>query len=305
MQLEIIASSSYYRDVDDSEPATALIDLKELIRPLCRENYRRLDRYIQLALLGSGLCKRNLPPGKNLNQETALYIASGMSPVSSKWDVQEQIFRNHMPPKPAHFINTLSNSAGFYVARNLELRNKNIFVSRGKQSFEAGLQLLGLDLLEAGCDEALLGAVEESPLPLSRHRQRLEVPPDTPMAEGSHWFLLRRPKELDTAKTGVAPVGYFDFPESWLDSAALAAWIESLPPQDTLVHCDSHTASDRAFSRLLAGMDRYDPPLAYYAVRTAGVVCTFIAQQQHSSLLCINRDRLGRHHVLRFCRTLP
>jgi hypothetical protein len=285
MQLEIIASSSYYRDVDDSEPANALIDLKELIRPLCRENYRRLDRYIQLALLGSGLCKRNLPPGKNLNQETALYIASGMSPVSSKWGVQEQIFRNHMPPKPAHFINTLSNSAGFYVARNLELRNKNIFVSRGKQSFEAGLQLLGLDLLDAVCDEALLGALEESPLP--------------------HWFLLRRPKELDIAKTGVEPVGFFDFPESWLDSAALAAWIEALPLQDTLVHCDRHTASDKAFSRLLTGMDGYDPPLAYYAVRTAGVICTFIAQQQHSSLLCINRDRLGRHHVLRFCRTLP
>jgi hypothetical protein len=174
----------YLHAVHDGE---ALPSLTERLEPLCREKFRRIDRFIQLALLGSAECVR----GKTLAPDCALYICSGLGPVGNNIVVQEAIIRNRVLPTPFHFVNTLGSSAGYYVARNLGLTGQSLFVSRRGGSFEAGLACAATDLVSGAVSQVLLGVVEECTLPLADYRARQELPADAPAAEGSHWLLLR------------------------------------------------------------------------------------------------------------------
>ena len=163
-----------------------LPSLTERLAPLCREKFRRIDRFIQLALLGSAECVR----GKAVAPDCALYVCSSLGPVGNNIIVQEAIVRTRVLPTPFHFVNTLGSSAGYYVARNLSLTGQSLFISRRGDSFNAGLACAATDLASGVVSQALLGVVEECTLPLREHRARQERPADAPVAEGSHWLLL-------------------------------------------------------------------------------------------------------------------
>jgi hypothetical protein len=59
-------------------------------------------------------------------------------------------------PKPFGFINTMSSTAAFYIARNLGIRGRNITVSSQRLSFERGLELLKLDFTGGAERSALI-----------------------------------------------------------------------------------------------------------------------------------------------------
>ena len=107
----------------------------QALKPVCREHFRRVDRFIQLALLGSGRCVA----GQELAPDLALYLGSGLGPMSNNITTQQQLIRDRLLPKPFNFINTLGNSAGYYVAKNLGLNGQNLFISRRGASFQATL----------------------------------------------------------------------------------------------------------------------------------------------------------------------
>ncbi|MFI4967112.1 MAG: beta-ketoacyl synthase N-terminal-like domain-containing protein [Gammaproteobacteria bacterium] len=162
--------------------------LDAALKAVSREHFRRIDRFIQLALLGSGLCavERQLAP------DCGLYMGSGLGPMTGNIATQEQLIRDRELPKPFNFINTLGNSAGYYVAKNLGLTGQNLFVSRRGASFEAALMAAWLDLGAGVVSQALVGVVEEATLPLAEHRRRQGLAADMPVAEGSHWLLLEK-----------------------------------------------------------------------------------------------------------------
>lgn len=183
MKLKVLSAGHYLHTLREGQP---LPDLAPALKQVCRERPRRVDRFIELALLGSGLCTR----GRELKPGCGIYLGSGFGPMASNLAVQEQMFRGRECPKPFDFMNTLGASAGFHVAKNLGLTGQNLFVSRRGASLEAALALAETDLKLGVVTQALVGVVEEATLPLDQHRQRQRLPPDTLVAEGSHWLLL-------------------------------------------------------------------------------------------------------------------
>lgn len=185
MKLRVLSAGHYLYTLQEGEP---LPDLKPAMKQVCRERPRRVDRFIELALLGSGLCVQS----RELRHGCGIYLGSGFGPMASNVAVQEQMLRDRECPKPFDFMNILGASAGFHVAKNLELTGQNLFVSRRGASLEAALVLAQADLMLGAVSQALVGVVEEVTLPLDQHRQRQGLPPDTPVAEGSHWLLLEK-----------------------------------------------------------------------------------------------------------------
>jgi len=162
---------------------------------------RRIDRFIQLALLGSGECVQ----GQALAPDCGLYISSGIGPVGNNIQVQQTLWRDHKLPMPFNFVNTLGSSAGYYVAKNLGLSGQSLFISRRGQSFVAALDCVAADLACGAVKQALVGVVEECTLPLNQHRERLELPEGAAVAEGCHWLLLEKGVDFKDAK---AVLGY-------------------------------------------------------------------------------------------------
>lgn len=180
----IVAASHYLQPVDSD---TGLLSLEAELKSLCREPFRRIDRFIQLALLGSARCVA----GQALRPDCGIYLGSGLGPIGNNIVTQQQLIRDREIPKPFNFINTLGSSAGFYVAKNLGLSGQNLFISRRGASLEAVLNLAVADLLLGVVPQALVGVVEEVVPPLAVHRQRQELPQNQALVEGSHWLLLQ------------------------------------------------------------------------------------------------------------------
>ena len=183
--IRVAAVGHVFNALQDGAPLPSLdADLEQV----CRERFRRMDRFIELALLGSGRCAA----GRTLDSDCGLYLGSGLGPMTGIIATQQQLIRDRETPKPFNFINTLGNSAGYYVAKNLGLHGQNLFISRRGASLQALLCAAVTDLQAGVLRQALVGVVEEATLPLMEHRRRQGLPADTVVAEGSHWLLLEQ-----------------------------------------------------------------------------------------------------------------
>lgn len=176
----------YSHHLEAAPAAGAWPSLEGAVREACREPYRRVDRFIQLALLGAARCAA----GRALDPDCALYLGSGIGPEGNNILVQEQICRDRLLPRPFNFVNTLGSSATYFVSKDLGLAGQGWWASRRGASLEALLELALADLELGLCRQALVGVVEECPLPLEDHRNRVGTAPGTALAEGSHWLLL-------------------------------------------------------------------------------------------------------------------
>ena len=112
--------------------------LKEEIRRYTQENFRRVNRFILLALLGALQCIDQRP----LETATAVYLTTEDGNLGETANALDEIYMSRSLPKPFGFINTMSNTAAFYLARTLGIRGRNITVSSQHLSFERGLELL-------------------------------------------------------------------------------------------------------------------------------------------------------------------
>ncbi|HEY1774103.1 MAG TPA: hypothetical protein VGH91_13025 [Gammaproteobacteria bacterium] len=199
--IRVTAVARVFNPLEDGVP---LPSLEAELRQVCREYFRRVDRFIELALLGSGRCTA----GKTLRPDCGLYLGSGLGPMTGVIATQQQLIRDREAPKPFNFINTLGNSAGYYVAKNLGLHGQNLFISRRGESLQALLSVAMIDLQAGVLSQALVGVVEEATLPLTEHRRRQGLAEDRPVAEGSHWLLLERDAEsghsLESCRLGTA-----------------------------------------------------------------------------------------------------
>jgi 3-oxoacyl-(acyl-carrier-protein) synthase len=181
--IRLRAAGTYLQPLGEGEP---LPGLGEALRKAGSQAFRRVDRFIQLALLGSARCAAGQP----LRTDCGVYLGSGYGPLGENIATQGQLIREREIPMPFNFINTLGNTAGFHVAKNLALQSPNVFVSRRGASFEAALAAAIADLTLGVVTQALVGLVEEVTLPLAEHRRRLGLEDGVPLAEGSHWLLL-------------------------------------------------------------------------------------------------------------------
>lgn len=280
------ASSHYLARLADGAP---LPSLEARLAAVGRERFRRVDRFTQLALLGSAECTA----GVELRSDCGLYLGTGVGPVASNIAVQEQIFQAHLLPKPFHFVNTLGSASGYYVARQLGLAGQNLFVSRRGGALQACLRVASADLALGIVSRALIGIVEESSLPLEHHRRRIELAPGAEIAEGSHWLLL----EPDAgAEDGAAGRRGRPFAlERFEASAALERSLRELGEAgDTVAFAHDLAAGDRQrFSRAFGAAAVHEPVLPFHDSRDAALVTDWLARGGAGLALVSGDERAG------------
>ena len=177
------AVSHYFHRLEGEFPS---IDGR--LTAVTRERYRRIDRFVQLALMGAAECARK----HVLARDCGLYLSSGVGPITSNVLVQDAIHRDSRMPMPFSFVNTLGSSACYHVAKELDLAGEAVMVARGGASFSAALACARADLESGIVSQVLVGAVEECVLPADHHRALLRMGSDVTVAEGTHWILLER-----------------------------------------------------------------------------------------------------------------
>lgn len=168
------------------EESGELTDLKPVVKEATGQVVRRIGRFISLALIGAARCLNGQTPPP----ETAVYFTTGTGDFEVTVEVMEHLFRDGFPPKPLSFINTVSNAACFYVAKQFGLSGRSTCVGNRSFGFEAALQLALLDLKTGVATSALVGSADIVIAPLDAHRRRLGQAPDTPIAEAAHWLWL-------------------------------------------------------------------------------------------------------------------
>jgi hypothetical protein len=282
--LEIHAAAGVSWGVEGELPA-----LRELVREACGQSVRRVNRLIQLALIGAGRCAR----AGALDARCGLYLASGQGALQDSVDCFVQMFVDGQPPKPISFVNTLSNTVCFYVAKLLGLSGRNQFVSSSALPFESALSLAVLDFQRGLVPQALVGGVDECVLPLADHRKRLRTAADAPLGEGSHWLLLGR--------GGAAPLGRLIEVREFADGAGLSRWLDGLaidaPSWALSFGAGIEDAERTRLAARLPDLEPFDyaPRQAYYETVTAAGLCAFLGTSgPRSRLLHLNASRDGR-----------
>lgn len=151
---------------------------------------RRINRYIRLALIGAQRCLARLE--QPLAPTTPLFMASEQGNVAETVALMDDIVVHGRSPMPMPFINVSSNMVGYYLAASLGLSGRNMNVARDQGAFGALLELATLeaDIAPPPQGRMLLGSVIECVWPLAEHRQRCQLPPDTPLVEASYWLVV-------------------------------------------------------------------------------------------------------------------
>jgi hypothetical protein len=267
--MKILAHGHYSETVEDTLPP-----LKELVKDTTGESVRRVGRFIQLALIGTGRClQQHTAPAA-----TSVYLTSGRGDLEITLDVLEQMVEHGLPPKPLSFINTVSNSACFYLAKHFGLHGRSNFVTRRHAPLESALQLAALDIDSGATQTALVGSVDICTAPLADHRRRLAVPEQTPLGEGSHWFLLAHDTYPATALAVIDAVLLLP------DNEALQKWLLTQSLDDTVIAYGQHI--DPA---------SHSPWYDSHCGHTLG---QFLELRPARTLLHIDSDSDGRFNVL-------
>lgn len=288
MTVILRATGDYYGGAGEQPP-----ELKALVAEAIGEPVRRIGRFIQLALIGAGRCvgERTLPA------DTGVYLASGRGDLEVTLEVMEQLFRHGQPPKPLTFINSVSNSACFYVARQFGLGGRSSFTCSRYFAFEGALQLALDDLAAGRVGSALVGSVDMAVAPLADHRRRLQLGPDAALAEGSHWLWL-------TAGESGAPALAV---QHCFDRAGLLDWIaaQALDPGRCRLGGGQFIGAAEldaiAAATGLARRFEYRAGRGYYDSHSGAAPGEFLRRHPGEQLLHINGDPDGRYSAL-LCR---
>lgn len=262
------ATGDYCAEVDDAPP-----DLRTLTKDTTGKQVRRVGRFIQLGLIGAARCVGTA----RLPADTAVYMTSRRGDLEVTIEVMEELFRDGHAPKPLSFINTVSNAACYYVARNFELHGRSCFVGGGALAFETALNLALLEMRTGLVRSALVGCVEIVTDPLDVHRHRVGVSAGAPVAEASHWLWL------DTNSAGAA--GTIGASEVFGSVDELRAWF-ALQGQD---RAKTAFASGQFLSKTgarriqleigLTEVFNYRSGRGYYDCQSGALVSAFLASQ--------------------------
>ena len=221
--MRCVSAGHYFHRLGEAYPS-----IEARVNAVTRERYRRIDRFVQLSLLGAAECVH----GRQLDASCALYLSSGVGPIGSNVLVQDAIHRDSRLPMPFNFVNTLGSSACYHVVKELNLTGEAVMVARGQASFTAALVSAYADLLSGVTNQLLVGAVEECILPAERHRSLLRLDAGVAVAEGSHWLLLERDdRHGKPVDEGLLRDAEFDGYES-RDAALITSLVSSHPEKE-------------------------------------------------------------------------
>jgi hypothetical protein len=279
------AQGEIHHLLSDAEP---LPELKDSLVDAIGQPIRRISRFIQLALIGAGRCAR---AAAAMPSNTAVYFASSRGDLEITVDVLNTVFREGHSPKPLSFVNTVSNSAAFYIAKCLKLDARSSFACSRYFAFENALQLAMLDMQMGITSSALIGSVDSIVLPLAAHRERLELESSAAVAEGSHWFWFTRDAG---ASQGARVMDVF----SARDRDQLIEWLSGIKTSKVAFAAGQYLPeADAQDLRTAAGFERSLSYLSagHYPSQSATMISALTNASDLQSVVHVNRDSLGRY----------
>lgn len=167
------------------DPVDEIDGLKADLKNYTDFFFRRVNKFILLSLLGVHRCLHN----REYDKSIAVFLATENGNLGDTENVLHQMYRENSFPKPFNFINTMSNTASFYVAQSLKSLGRSITVSSKNVSFERALELAMVDFKLGQINEALVGGVDEAVI--SREYFAKKYDPsyhDVKLVEGSGWL---------------------------------------------------------------------------------------------------------------------
>lgn len=259
--------------------------LKGEIKHYTQQDFRRVNRFILLALLGARQCIHK----HAVEDDTAVYLTTEHGTLGQTAEVFDEIYATRCLPKPFGFINTMSNTAAFYLAKNLGIRGRNIIVSSRHLSFERGLELLKTDFASGTERSALIGGVDETIL--DRTHEKGQSGPYRRMIDGSAWFYVKPERE--------GACGRFGDMRSFSDGDSCLRWAGERSPADVvsfgaMMNGDG-AAAWRDALRPAVEFD-YLRDCGYSGSATACGLSMFVRLFRGKTLLHMNRDERG-HYV--------
>jgi hypothetical protein len=290
----IRSTGNYYQQIDGEPPL-----LKTTLQQTTGKHFRRTGRFIQLALIGAGrCCADHAPP--NL---CAVYLTSARGDMEITVDVLKKRYLEGQPPKPLSFINSVSNSACFYIAQHFQLEGRSQFVTSRFLAFENALTLAALDLQPNGIACALIGSVEMCVPPLHEHRARLGLDASLALAEASHWLWLSREPTAGT-------LGEILFIRNYPSWERLLSGLKTMPIDvDHWWIARGQFLAEKRFATLqqqtrIKHCFDYRKDLAYYDSQSGFVIPSFLTQvPTTNTLLHINATPNGRYCVFAVLKT--
>lgn len=183
----IYALGDFRQQVNDT-----VAELKEDVKSSCGKHVRRIDRFIQLAMIGSHRCVAGLTLPAN---ECDLYLASADASKSNTVAALNQVFVEQQPIMPLNFVNLVSNAAVFYIAQSLNINGTSLFVSSENSPLEKALTLAEMDLADAPSRRALVGIVDECCTPVIAQRHLFNAGDADLLGESSIWLLTGNTKD--------------------------------------------------------------------------------------------------------------
>ncbi|MGC4121691.1 MAG: beta-ketoacyl synthase N-terminal-like domain-containing protein [Myxococcales bacterium] len=170
-------------------------DLEPISNPLLGRRFRKIGRFIKLALCGAATAVNSsglkLPPDR-----TAVVFGTGIGNSIDMAGFCEATLGGPTDafPSPIQFANAIGNSGAFYVAEAFQLTGPVIALSQEDVSFECAL-MTARDLLWAGdADFVLAGGADVFFGDDAAQRERMKLPESvrTAFSEGSGWLLLEK-----------------------------------------------------------------------------------------------------------------
>jgi hypothetical protein len=281
---------SYSRFV--SPPVDDIEFYKQEISRYTDVKFRRANKFVLLSLVGACQCA----PRQTIKPDTAVYLTTENGSLGDTETALDQIFHKREFPMPYNFINTMSNTASFYVAQSFDILGRNLVISSKQFSFERGLELLRSDLGAGGVTEALFGGVDEVCFSKSQFETKFNRPySDFEMIEGSCWLLIK-------ANTSGA-LGEITAIESFGSLIQTADWLGNQRFKRPLVLSYGMLIDPGQKESLGQAVPHeaefdYIGAFGYFDSATACAISGFLERYDDAILVHINQDFRGQYIVL-------
>lgn len=277
------------------DPTDDLDALKADLKIYTDYFFRRVNKFILLSLLGVHYCIH----GKKIDSSVAVYLATENGNLGDTETVLHQLYRENSFPKPFNFINTMSNTASFYVAQSMKTLGRSITVSSKNVSFERGLELARVDFDLGHIREALVGGVDEAIV--SREHFVKKYDPSyhsAKLVEGSSWLYLTAEKndalgEISDIMTCVEKTDALTRAKGAVhsDPVVLSFGILMTPQEQKIWKREFPNAEEF----------NYIGAHGYYDTAASFCISKFFEQYAGKTLVHVNRNPQG-HCVIVVCR---
>ena len=254
------------------------MDVKAVLKEATGQSFRRSDRFIQMALLGAYRAVGD----ERLANDTALYLASGQGNLAVFNRLRDQQYVLKQPPKPVDFINSLSNTAGFYVAQFLGLFGKNLNLTQHGFVVYMTLLLAQNDLNIGAQKQVLVGGVDELLEPVGFTKKFLGICDERALGEGSNWILLNTVQE--------GSLGSIEVMEPVFSSAELQSYLETIEPTTKLAFGLRFNESVVDEMLKKSGLERfcYEEACGFYETAALYTIARFLREDAGEMLFIEN-----------------